>query len=64
MKSLEQIKSELDPIFETTSWYYSQNLILPITNETRDFKLTELATITFNKFNNNKTKEDEFKGWH
>ena len=51
MKSLEQIKPELDPIFETTSWYYSQNLILPITNETRDFKLTELATITFNKFN-------------
>ena len=51
MKSLEEIKAELDPIFETTSWYYSENLILPITEETRDFKLTELSTIIFNKFN-------------
>lgn len=53
MKSLEQIKSELDLTFENTSWYYSQNLILPITEETRDFKLTELSTIIFNKFNDN-----------
>ena len=51
MKSLEQIKTELDPMFETTSWYYSQNLILPITEETREFKLIELSTIIFNKFN-------------
>jgi len=51
MKSLEQIKLELDPVFETTSWYYSQNLIIPITQETRDFKLTELATLIYNKFN-------------
>jgi hypothetical protein len=51
MKSLEQIKSELDTTFETTSWYYLQNSILPITEETREFKLTELSTIIFNKFN-------------
>jgi|688.fasta_scaffold2115132_2 hypothetical protein len=51
MKSLEQIKSELDTTFETTSWYYLQNSILPITQETREFKLNELSTIIFNKFN-------------
>jgi hypothetical protein len=51
MKSLEEIKTELDLTFENTSWYYSQNLMLPITEETREFKLTELSTIIFNKFN-------------
>lgn len=51
MKSLEQIKLELDPIFEYTSWYYSENLVLPITKENRELKLIELSTIIFNKFN-------------
>ena len=51
MKSLEEIKAKLDPMFENTSWYCSQNSMLEITEETRDFKLTELSNIIFNKFN-------------
>jgi hypothetical protein len=49
MKSLEQIKAELDPIFENTTFYYlNKNTINELT---RDEKLTELSTIIFNKFN-------------
>ena len=49
MKSLEEIKTELDPIFESTTFFFTNKETINENN--REEKLNQLSVFIFNNFN-------------